>query len=42
MVGLWFPLSSLWFVLGFRVRVKAVQVSGLPFSPLWFIGGLRF
>ena len=33
MVGLGFSLSALWFVLGLRFRVKAVKVSGLPFSP---------
>ena len=39
MVGLRFPLSRLWFVLGlrFRVKVQAVKVSGL-----WFIGGFWF
>ena len=29
-------------MLDLRFRIKAVQVSGLPFSPLWFFGGLRF
>ena len=28
--------------LGLRLRVKAVKVSGLPFSPPWNIGGFRF
>ena len=44
MVGLRFPLSPLWFVLGYGsgFRVKAAKVSVLPFSLLSLIRGFRF
>ena len=36
-----FPSPPSGSCLGLRFRVKAVKVSALSFSLLWFIGGFR-